>query len=187
MVEFSTTHPNGVVLYQHHQAHERTDSSAFFHGLERALQDNKPDRIVVGLGPGSYNGLRSSIAAAQGIASACGIDLIGISSALAFEEKNYWIAGDARGGQYWLASVVDHQFLQEPFLLAPEEIFHYLEAHPDFSIFSYNDLPHLSSSLKITIRTPDAIMLARLGKNATATKNLVPLYLKPAHITMPRS
>ena len=38
------------------------------------------DLVAVGLGPGSYTGIRSSIAIAQGLQLALGINLVGISS-----------------------------------------------------------------------------------------------------------
>ena len=46
-------------------------------GLEREAVE----RIVVGLGPGSYTGIRASIALAQGWALARGVGLLGLSSA----------------------------------------------------------------------------------------------------------
>ena len=46
-------------------------------GLEREAIEC----IVVGLGPGSYTGIRASIALAQGWTLACGVGLLGVSSA----------------------------------------------------------------------------------------------------------
>lgn len=188
MVDYSDAEK--TVLYQHHEPHERTDSSSFFHGLEAAIQTaGKPDLIVVGLGPGSYNGLRVSMAAAQGMASALGVELRGIPSALAIgkEKTGYWIAGDARGGHYWLASVIDHQFLQEPLLLPPEDIPNLLLTHPDFPLLASTSLPKLPVSQNIMIKHPCAVTLALLSQEPSCKQStLMPLYLKPAHITMPK-
>ena len=185
MVDYSIGDTKATVLYHHHEAHERTDSSSFFYGLETAIQTaGKPDLIVVGLGPGSYNGLRVSMAAAQGMASALGVELRGIPSALAMAEETYWIAGDARGGSYWLASVIDHQFIQEPFLVPPENIPGLLLTHPDFPLMASTPLPKLPVSQKVTISHPCAITLARLSQEPSCKKyELTPLYLKSAHIT----
>ena len=176
-----------TLLYHHHEVHARTDSSSLFRGLEKAITlVGKPDLIVVGLGPGSYNGLRVSVAAAQGMASALGIELQGIPSALAMdhEDPSYWIAGDARGGKYWLALVMNHQFVQEPMLLSPENMIPSLLTMPLLPLLASTPLPQLSESNKITIAYPSALALARISPRSSSKKwELSPLYLKPAHIT----
>jgi tRNA threonylcarbamoyl adenosine modification protein YeaZ len=191
MVDFTPRGKKETLLYHHHTAHERTDSSSLFGGLEKAITlVGKPELIVVGLGPGSYNGLRVSVAAAQGMASALGIQLQGIPSALAMESDHtsYWIAGDARGGKYWLASVVDHQFIQEPLLLPPESIEALILTMPLLPLLASTPLPQLSELNKMTIATPSAIALARRSQMTSSRKwELTPLYLKPAHITPPSS
>lgn len=114
-----------IILYHQDQSQPRTTSSIFFEELEKVIQKHgRPDRIVVGLGPGSYNGLRSSIATAQGMASSCGAELIGIPSIVAFEEgkKGCWVVGNARGGHYWLAQIIDHQCVRGPELFTLEEL-----------------------------------------------------------------
>ncbi|MCX6957194.1 MAG: tRNA (adenosine(37)-N6)-threonylcarbamoyltransferase complex dimerization subunit type 1 TsaB [Verrucomicrobiae bacterium] len=178
------------ILFEYHHLQQRTNSSIFFEGLERALQKyGAPDRLVVGLGPGSYNGLRSSIAAGQGIASACNIELIGLPSILGLEAgaTECWVVGDARGGQYWVAALSHHQLLEEPFLLAPADLPHHLKRYPHFPLIASQELPLLLASINVTIQTPNATILARLGKDATPSASLEPLYLKPPHITMPSS
>lgn len=54
--------------------------------IESALREAKLEReqieaIVVGLGPGSYTGIRAAISIAQGWQLACGVKLLGVSSA----------------------------------------------------------------------------------------------------------
>ena len=178
------------ILFHFNQTQQRTNSSIFFEGLETALQKyGTPDRIVVGLGPGSYNGLRSSIAAAQGLASACNIELIGFSSILGLEAgaTECWLVGDARGGQYWLAALSHHQLLEEPFLLAPADLPKHLKRYPYFALVASQQLPLLPASINVTIQTPNATILARLGKDVKPSASLEPLYLKQAHITVPIS
>ena len=186
------------ILFEYHQAQQRTNSSVFFQGLETALHEcGTPDRVVVGLGPGSYNGLRSSIAAAQGLASACNIELIGLPSILGLEAgaTECWVVGDARGGQYWLAALSHGQLLEEPFLLTPADLPNHLKRYPHFPLVASQELPHLPSSLNLTIQQPNAAILARIfyhsrdeeaakTDKARQTKNfLEPLYLKPPHIS----
>jgi tRNA threonylcarbamoyl adenosine modification protein YeaZ len=177
-------------LFEDHRHQARTDSSLFFEGLQRALQQHgKPDRIVVGLGPGSYNGLRTSIAAAQGVASSCHLPLIGLPSILALEAAamECWAIGDARGGEYWIAALSHHKLLEGPALIPPCDLELHLKRHPHFPVIATQELPRLlSSAIKLTIETPHAVLLARLGREATPALSLEPLYLKQAHITMPR-
>lgn len=185
IVEVTTTQKK--ILYRYDLPHERCDSSVFFTGLKESIEINGiPDRIVIGLGPGSYNGLRSSIAAAQGMASALNIDLIGIPSplAMATDCSSFWVCGDARGGHYWLASVVENHFIQAPFLLAPSAIEEHLATHPDFPLLVSTVLNQLPSSQKTIITTPNTVLLATLGQHAVPLPTIPePLYLKSPHIT----
>ena len=52
--------------------------------IEKVLQGRSLRLIGVGLGPGSYTGTRVGVAAAQGLALALGIPLVGFCSPLAF-------------------------------------------------------------------------------------------------------
>ena len=65
----------------------------------------KPDRIVVGTGPGSFAGIRSALAFAQGYAIGSGCEVLGLPSACALAEPNRKIAvvGDARREKFWVA------------------------------------------------------------------------------------
>ena len=102
-------------------AHEVVDStprSAKALGLvEEALREAQVDRaqiecLAIGLGPGSYSGIRSAIALAQGWQLAGGTKLLGISSAecLAAEAQSAGIVGpvhaviDAQRNEFYLAT-----------------------------------------------------------------------------------
>jgi len=79
------------------------------------------DAVVVGIGPGSYNGLRSSLAAAWGFAFARNIPLTGVSSWLALAEGDFAVTGDARQNQIAYARVSNGTFVVEPHILSREE------------------------------------------------------------------
>jgi tRNA threonylcarbamoyladenosine biosynthesis protein TsaB len=76
------------------------------------LEREQIDCLVVGLGPGSYNGIRAAIALAQGWQLALGVNLLGISSAecLAAQAQAEGLRGkvdvviDAQRGELYLAS-----------------------------------------------------------------------------------
>ena len=75
-------------------------------------------RIVVGTGPGSFAGIRSALAFAQGYALATKCEVLGLSSACAIAAQCYSgedfgretegliqlaVVGDARQGKFWIA------------------------------------------------------------------------------------
>ncbi len=85
--------------------------------LERALAEAGADRgavecIAVGLGPGSYTGIRSAIAVAQGWQLARAVKLLGVSAmeALAWQAQQSGMTGsihiavDAQRREFYLAS-----------------------------------------------------------------------------------
>ena len=62
------------------------------------------ERIVVGTGPGSFAGIRSALAFAQGYALATHCEVVGLPSACALaDEGRLAVVGDARQGKFWIA------------------------------------------------------------------------------------
>jgi tRNA threonylcarbamoyl adenosine modification protein YeaZ len=165
----------------------RGRGGAFFEVLDRAVRaTDRPDRIAVGIGPGSYNGLRTAIAAAEGLRLATGAELVGLASvrALPCTGSEYVAVNDARGGVYFSVHVRDREVVGEFELLPLEELRLKLEARPEISVLASATvaaIPQAQSTF------PDAKILASLALLATPTSEvLVPLYLKPAHITQPK-
>ncbi len=140
-------------------------------------------RVIVGVGPGSYNGIRSAIAAAWGIAMARDIPLVGVSSILGLDDASYVAVGDARRGQYFFARVNHGAFLIGPGLLTKDQLAAALQKSLGLPVFASAPVEFLPG---IVIRTPSA---ARLGMLAAhwAPNHPQPLYLKAAHITTSRS
>ena len=70
-----------------------------------ALDLEGVERIVVGTGPGSFAGIRSALAFAQGFALGRPCEVLGLPSACALveDEGPLAVVGDARRGKYWIA------------------------------------------------------------------------------------
>lgn len=187
-VAFGEVEP--VVQFRCGTPHARSDSSALFRALQEAiLSCGRPDALCVGLGPGSYNGLRAGIAAARGFASALGIPLHALPSPLGLPgpAEGFWAAGDARGGHYWLARVKDGTFLEEPTLFSPAEAVAHLRTYPGLPVLAAAPLEGIAP---IVTATPCAARLAMLAEthdgSTVASGTPEPLYLKPPHITKTR-
>jgi tRNA threonylcarbamoyl adenosine modification protein YeaZ len=78
---------------------------------QSGLDRGRVERVVIGLGPGSYSGIRGAIALAQGWQLARGVKLQGISSAecLAWQARSEGLSGlvnvviDAQRDEFYLA------------------------------------------------------------------------------------
>jgi tRNA threonylcarbamoyl adenosine modification protein YeaZ len=179
------------LLFEENTHHARSDSSALFKALEKAVSlCGTPDALAVGQGPGSYNGLRASIATARAMATALELHLYAIPSPLALPgpEEGFWAAGDARGGHLWVACLKEGDFLEKPILISPQDISRHLSTRPDFPVFGSAPLTEIPS---LQIASPMATRLARLahrcGTVYLSPLTPEPLYLKPPHITAPKS
>lgn len=178
-----------TVLYERNTPHERSDSSSLFRSLgESLLSGGQPDALCVGIGPGSYNGLRASVAVARAWASARQIPLHAIPSPLAIPgpEEGFQTAGDARGGHYWIASVRESFFVSSPVLMTPDQAITHLQRSP-WPIYGTSLLPGIEG---LGVLSPSAIVLARLAHQRDPLylfpHTPEPIYLKPPHITQPR-
>ncbi len=165
----------------------RGRGGAFFTVLERALKfAGTIDRIAVGIGPGSYNGLRTAISAAEGLKLATGAELVGIASvrALPCAGAEYVAVNDARGGVFFHVRIRNRAIAGEFELLPLAELQARLAAQPEVPVFASAAAPAISQARAVF---PDATLLAELAsKEEPAAGELAPLYLKPAHITQPR-
>lgn len=107
---------DGAVLAEAVQ-HTESRATNAFSLIENLLAETKIPReeietIAVGLGPGSYTGIRSAIALAQGWQLAQGIKLLGVSSVEAMvwraQVKNIFgrvsVMLDAQRGEFYLAT-----------------------------------------------------------------------------------
>jgi tRNA threonylcarbamoyl adenosine modification protein YeaZ len=137
-----------------------------------------PDEIVVGLGPGSYTGLRVAAATAIGLSLALECPAVGCPSVLGYQEPDYFVVGDARRGTVFLARVEEHSLREEPELI-PIEQFH--AAAPKLSLnrlYAVGLIPGLD---QVEIKVPQARFL--VARRSMFRPRVEPMYLKEPHVT----
>jgi tRNA threonylcarbamoyladenosine biosynthesis protein TsaB len=170
-------------------ANDRKHSGLFFENLERCLREfGVPNVIVVGLGPGSYAGVRIAIAAAVGLRAASPAKLVGIASACGMDTaaREYCVIGDARRESFFFARVSDGRMVEGPSLHSRAELeMKIMESSAP--LYASEPLPQFP---RAALAYPSARRLAEVacghvGEIAN-TPSLEPIYLREPHITMPR-
>jgi tRNA threonylcarbamoyladenosine biosynthesis protein TsaB len=148
-----------------------------------------PETIIVGLGPGSYAGIRIAISAAIGLQAASRARLIGVPSicALPTEARRYDVVGDARRQMFFLARIEDRRLMGEPELMSERDLKERLTlTGKAASVFSSDTLPQFA---QVQTVFPGAAQLAQLAQDAEGCFSrppLQPMYLSEPHITQPR-
>jgi len=163
-----------------------TVAAALIPSLQKSLSDAPPaDQIIVGVGPGSFSGIRAAIASAQGIATAWSCPVLPIRSthAIAQQFPEVTLLGvfsDARRGDLFATYYTNGK------------LFRATSVHP------MTELPQLLSRCTLAV-TPDGLagipqiaqpsalqLLASLASQPLESDlALAPLHLRPA-VTPPR-
>jgi len=92
------------------------------------------ERIAVGVGPGTFTGLRIGIATARGLAQSLSVELVGVSSLRALaqgpgqETQRVLAAIDARRGEIFVAAYDNGQELIAPQAVTPDGVAELLES-----------------------------------------------------------
>lgn len=172
-------------------ANDRRSSAEFFAQLEKiCAQFRTWDCIVVGLGPGSYSGVRVAIAAAFGLRLASAAKLIGCPSicAMGAAGDEYRVIGDARRESFFHARVAAGECVEAPTLHSAGELRAKLAADmPDQPLFTAQPLALFPEA---QVRAPSALRLAeiaeRIADSAADASLLEPIYLRDPHVTLSR-
>jgi tRNA threonylcarbamoyladenosine biosynthesis protein TsaB len=144
-----------------------------------------PTSIVVGLGPGSYAGVRIAIATAIGLKAAWGARLLGLPSICALEREEYVALGDARRNSFFFAHVVQGHCAEGPTLATAEALREKLREWQHLPAVAPEPLPQFEN---IRVEHPSALRLAELALAVEGgdEETLAPIYLREPYITTPR-
>jgi tRNA threonylcarbamoyl adenosine modification protein YeaZ len=177
---------DGALLLDETFTADRSHSAILFSVLERAIAlAPSLDQIAIGLGPGSYAGIRIAIAAAIGLELGTGAKLVGLPSVAALEtvDTRYLAIGDARRETFYFTAVDDGLSTEGPLLLNEAELRDRLASHSGLPVFTTEPVPGFPDA---QLALPSAARLARLAalaRGITATGDLEPIYLRDPHIT----
>ncbi len=178
----------GRFVFEEAFASKRSLSADLFPLLWRLLEPvGGVDRVVVGLGPGSYAGVRITIAAALGLQAVWGCELVGIPSVAALPEGTgcFQVIGDARRGTWYYSRVEAGVCVEGPLLADSGAA---LRAHLDNAKGAVYATEELPPEWGAGVLLPSASILAKLaaaGTGIVQTADLEPLYLRDVHITKP--
>jgi tRNA threonylcarbamoyl adenosine modification protein YeaZ len=179
---------DGAALFDGRFAADRKHSGAFFENVQQCLERfGRPEKIIVGLGPGSYAGVRIAIATALGLRSATKAKLAGIPSicALEVETADYCVIGDARRQTFFFARIEGGTMTEGPILKTAEE----LEARIEelrMPLFASESLPQFPVA---TLAYPSAGRLVEIARLRPDDIDVVlePIYLREPHITVAKA
>ena len=145
------------------------------------------DRIVVGTGPGSFAGIRSALAFAQGYALGKPCEVLGLPSACALAgEGKLAVVGDSRRGMAWVALFDGYKLERDVFQVPQAEL---AGTVPADCWVTTPDAKRIDGLLKETFgarylggETPTAEGLRRFAEaNPSVLRpEPLPIYLNPA-------
>lgn len=176
---------------------ERSQECDLFEPLREILEELPEGEmlggIVVGTGPGSYNGARVGIAVAQAIAQVhrCGVaGLCSFEGVPAVQEhETAWAVGDARRGSFFVMKLENGRAISAPELLA-EEAFLKRLAHCDGPKVTFESPSRLPDGIPAVETSSNAetllnSWLSRTSEEKEALEKIPPeaFYLRPPHIT----
>ena len=181
---------NGAELFVRSFANDRRHSGLFFENLQRCSREfGAPDVIVVGIGPGSYAGVRIAIATALGLRAASSAKLAGIPSICGIETaaREYCVIGDARRESFFFGRVRDGRLTEGPSLHSGNEMEVKIR-ESSLPLYASEPLPQFPKAM---LGYPSARRLAELAQDQVEeiadTRSLEPIYLREPHITVPKT
>ena len=171
-------------------ANDRKHSGSFFENLQLCSRKfGASDVIVVGLGPGSYAGVRIAIASAVGLRAASTARLIGVPSICAIQPaaRDYCVIGDAWRDSFFFGRISDGRVVDGPSLHSRAEVEGKI-SESSLPFYASEPLPQFPGA---TLAYPSAGRLAEVARalidEIADTQLLEPIYLREPHITVPKA
>ena len=155
-------------------------SASLFPALVRlGIPRLKLRRILVGLGPGSFSGIRFSLAAAQGIALAQGIPVLGICSAYSVasqhrEVTRLGVFADAKRREAFCTAFAHGELERETYLLPMAD----LEEHTAKFTLAVSAEPLPGIAARVYPRAQDLLALPDSLPGWVTRQPLEPIYLR---------
>jgi tRNA threonylcarbamoyl adenosine modification protein YeaZ len=121
-----------------------------------------PDRVVVGMGPGPFTGLRVGISFARAFAAARNIEVLGICSldAIVVDLDEYTVAIDARRKEIYWARYKSGNRVEGPAVNFPADVEGYIiDLYPDITCMVELS-SHTTYAEPFYLRRPDAVATA---------------------------
>jgi tRNA threonylcarbamoyl adenosine modification protein YeaZ len=188
---------DGRIFDQRAFSSERSQECDLFaplQGLLAALPEGERlSAIIIGTGPGSYNGARVGIATAQAIAQVHGCRVAGLCSFEGVPEVSgneiVYAVGDARRGSYFLMPVRNGRAETPPRLLEEQAFLAELARceGPKVTFESPDRLPEGVDCVE-SQSSAEGLLNAWLARSPTEQEHLLnasveAFYLRPPHIT----
>ena len=189
---------SGEVLWQSTFESDRLHNAKIFAPVEEALEicRGKLQQIVVGLGPGSYSGVRVGISVANGLSLALKVPVLGLASiATLSDEMEFVVTGDARRSSYYLAHIHKHRLESEPELMSKTQWLDEMAElrEKGLNIYTTEKSVAAQEECEIELKQTKALKLARevMGMptpvwSKLAEQVLQPIYLREPYITQPK-
>jgi tRNA threonylcarbamoyl adenosine modification protein YeaZ len=154
---------DGQIIWQSFHEGATDHGNAVAQLVKQALAAGvNPDRVVVGMGPGPFTGLRVGISFARAFAAARNIPVIGICSldAIVIEQAEYTVAIDARRKEIYWARYRDGQRVAGPAVNFPADVAgHIIDQYPDVARMVELSA-HENYAEPFYLRRPDAVATA---------------------------
>lgn len=174
---------------------DRAHNAAIFAPLGEMVETYRDalSGIVVGLGPGSYGGVRVAIAAANGLGLSLGLPVFGGNSLESWETDadSYLVVGDARRGSFFLAEVRDRRLVADPELVPCDSILDRIRPFVASGRKVHSaDRKVIEAIPEAVVSHPSASLLASLccppAPDSLHVRPVEPIYLRPPYITTPK-
>ena len=190
----------GRILIERSFVAGRKPSASLWPSLQEVMAEISPlTAVVVGIGPGSYNGSRVGIAAAQGIALIHECPVVPICSfeGVALKTEQALAIGDARRGSFSLQRIVAGRISGGFSLASKEELVEAIASSraQGEEVFSFDPAERfpvgdeLQQEIQFRHSEASRLALAFAQRNSVERESLMiappePFYLRDPHITV---